>query len=139
MYEQAKDSLGRCLNHGGLISRFYELLVQQHPEIAEKFAHTDMSKQAALLKNGINLAIMFAEDNPIGINAIHRLRHTHSRAQLDINPVLYPLWLESFIQAVTETDQHFGPVVEKEWREIIQKTIDCIVSGYDGAEETRSS
>lgn len=34
MYEQAKDSLGRCLNHGDLFKRFYEIFVLQHPAIA---------------------------------------------------------------------------------------------------------
>jgi hemoglobin-like flavoprotein len=131
MYEQAKDSLGRCLNHGGLISRFYALFVQQHPDIAEKFTHTDMSKQESLLMNGINLSIMFAEDNPIGLNGIQRIRKSHCRDGLDIRPEFFPIWLESFIQALAETDRHFGPVVEKEWREILQKTIDYITDGYD--------
>ena len=131
MYEHAKDSLGRCLNHGGFLNRFYEILIQQHSDVAEKFQDVDMARQEAALKNGINLAIMFAEDNPIGVNAIQRIRDSHCRDNLDIKPALYEVWLDSFIEALSEIDPHYGSVAEEEWREILQKTIAYIIDGYD--------
>ena len=130
MYEHAKDSLGRCLNHGGLLKRFYELF-HKYPEVAEKFRNRDMGIQDGALRNGINLAIMFAEGNPIGKNGIHRIRKSHCRDELDIKPYMYPLWLDSFIEAVSEIDPNFDDEIEREWRSLLQKTIDYIVEGYE--------
>lgn len=130
MHQLAKDSLGRCLNHGDLFGRFYEIFIASHAAVATRFRDTDMEKQKDLLKNGINLAIMFADGNPVGENGINRIRHTHSRTQLDIDPGLYDLWLDGFLQAVSEIDPHFDADIEQDWRVLLQKTIDHIRGGY---------
>ena len=131
MYEHAKDSLGRCLNHGSLFKRFYELFIQQNSEIAEKFRDTNMHAQEGVLKNGINLAIMFAEGDPVGLNGIQRIRKSHCKDKLNIKPDMYSLWLDSFMQVVSEIDPNFDDEIENEWRNLLQETIDYIIEGYD--------
>ncbi|MBI2778537.1 MAG: globin [Gammaproteobacteria bacterium] len=130
-FTQAKTSLGRCINSGNdLFGKFYDIFLVSHPSISPRFANTDMSAQKALLKNGINLAIMYAEGNPIGASGISRIRDTHSATKMNIEPGQYSYWLDSFIKAVSETDPQFGPEIEKEWRELLQMTINHITSGY---------
>lgn len=131
MHQQVKTSIGRCLNRGDLIGRFYEIFLNADPVIAEKFRDTDMQQQKQLLEHGIQLALMFADDNSVGKKGLARIRETHSRKNLNISPDLYSVWLESFMQAVEEIDPEYNVELDLEWREVLQKSIDYIVSGYN--------
>jgi len=113
-FSPTEDSLGRCLNHGDLFGRFYEIFTASNPEIARKFENSDIKKQKDLLQYGIILANMFYNDNPIGINGIKRIRESHSRSKLDIKPSLYKYFLDSFIRAASELDPKFDDETEKE-------------------------
>lgn len=130
-FSPTEDSLGRCLNHGDPFGRFYKIFTASNPKIAMKFKNTDMKKQKDLLQHGIILANMFYNDNPVGKNGIKRIRETHSQSRLDINPSLYTIWLDSFIKTVSEFDPKFDEEIEKEWRKVLQKTIDYIIEGYE--------
>ncbi|MDX1250901.1 MAG: globin [Gammaproteobacteria bacterium] len=131
-FTKTKLSLGRCINSGkDLFERFYEIFLDSHPAIRPRFVKTDMQAQKALLKNGINLAIMFAEGNPVGSGGISRIRESHSKKKINIDPGLYSCWLDSFIKAVSEVDPQFNPELEKEWREMLQITVNHIAGGYE--------
>jgi len=130
MMDLAKKSFGRCLNHGDLIGRFYELLLAADPVIPQKFANTDMHKQKELLVHGINLALMFAEGNAIGKNGLSRLQESHNRHNLDIKPEFYHFWIESFIQAVSEIDPEYNDDIKTEWLAVATKTTEFLSEGY---------
>lgn len=130
-FKLAKESIGHCINIGDLFGRFYEIFLASHPAIEEKFENTDMQKQKNLLKNGVNLAIMFAEGNPIGENAMARLRVSHNKHNLNIHPRFYSYWLDSFIKAMSELDDQFNEETERQVRKLLLISIDYIIAGYD--------
>ncbi len=131
--EKIKQSFARCILKGDVIERFYGLLLDSHPDIKPRFANTDFDSQKQLLRQGINLAIMFASDDPMGKNGIKRIRESHSKSGgLNVPPDLYPYWKKSFIQAISEFDPEFSDELRKQWDWVLQKTIDSIIEGYEG-------
>jgi len=130
-YQEIKISMGRALTHGDLFGRFYAIFLESNSNIKPMFVGTDMEKQKALLRQGVNLAIMFAEGRAIGKQAMDRLRNSHSKSNLGINPSMYRHWLDSFIKAVAETDPKFDADLERQWRMTLSKTVDHIAGGYE--------
>lgn len=128
--KQLSFSYGRALGNPRLMDRFYELLMKSHPTIPKYFEKTDLAKQKQLLSQSINMAILFPQKNKIAINAISRIKKSHSHANLDIKPHLYTYWLDSLIAALEESDKDFTPELEKKWRETLQVAIDYIKEGY---------
>ncbi len=129
--ETIKASMGRAITRGDIFGRFYQIFLQSNPKIKPIFTNVDMEKQKALLRQGINLAIMFAEERAIGQSAMNRLRHSHSKSNLGIDPSMYRYWLDSFMKALSEFDPDFDNTLEKQWRETLTKATDHIASGYN--------
>lgn len=127
-----RQSFGRCLLSGDLFGRFYDIFLASHPDVPARFAKTDFDKQKQLLDHGINLALMYADDKPFGVMGLERIRHSHSKAVLNIDPGLYWHWKQSFIKAISEFDSAFSPALAAQWDMVLQKTIDYVVEGYDG-------
>lgn len=126
-----RSSMGRAQRQGALFDRFYEIFLTSHVSIGPMFTNTDFAKQKELLRQGLNLTIMFADGNQIGQNGVDRIRRSHSRSNLNIQPSLYPHWKNSFMQAVRECDPDFNPALEQSWSEVLQLAIDHIAAGYD--------
>mgnify|MGYP000397814690 FL=1 len=101
-----------------------------HPDIPKHFEKTDFDKQKDLLSQSINMAILFPQKNKIATNAIDRISKTHSKENMDINPKFYPYWLDSLITTLSESDPEFTTDLERQWRLILQETIDHISKGY---------
>lgn len=131
--DQIKESYGRANVKGNLFDRFYDIFLASHPDIAPRFANTDFEKQKGLIRQGINLAIMFADDNTIGRSGMARIRESHSKAKLDVPPKMYKYWLDSFVQTISELDEKFTPDLKAQWKEAMQKVTDYIAEGYDEA------
>jgi hemoglobin-like flavoprotein len=125
-----KHSFTRCMGKD-IIGHFYDIFLRSNPQIAPKFARTDFQAQKDLLRHGIHLALMFAQDDPIGRKGLARIRQSHSKANLDVSPSLYPYWKASFLQAVADLDPEFSEEARKAWDAVLQKAIDYIISGYD--------
>ena len=131
-FERVEQSFERCLIKGDVIGRFYDIFLESHPDIKPRFANTDFQSQKHLLRQGINLAIMFASGNPAGKNGIKRIRKSHRKSGLNIPPDLYPYWKKSFIQATSEFDSKFSDELKRQWDSVLQKSIDYIIDGYEG-------
>jgi hemoglobin-like flavoprotein len=127
--EIVKSSFTRCMGKD-LIGHFYDIFLKSNPQIAPRFARTDFQAQKDLLKHGIHLAIMFAQENPLGKKGLARIRKSHRKANLDIPPVLYPCWKSSFLRAVSDLDPEFSEESRKAWDVVLQNAIDYISSGY---------
>ena len=61
---------------------------------------------------------------------LERLAKLHSRAELDIKPELYDLWLDRLVQAVKEFDPMFDMEIETAWRRTPQPGIEFMKSRY---------
>ena len=130
--EDVKLSYARCMIKGDVVGRFYEIFLGSHPGIKPRFAHTDFDSQKHLLRQSVNLAIMFASDNQVGKKGIKRIRQSHIKSGLNIPANLYPYWKKSFIQAASELDLEFSDELNRQWDSVLQKTIDYIIEGYEG-------
>ena len=96
--ELFNDSIERCSCRPDFLRRFYTLFLASSDTVAKKFAHTDLRKQAKLLKTSLCI-MMLASGESERIVHLERLAKLHSRANLDIKPELYDLWLDRMVQA----------------------------------------
>jgi hemoglobin-like flavoprotein len=128
--DEIKRSYGRALSNKNLMDDFYDKLIGRHPEIANKFAGIDLKKQQEVLKQSLSMAILFPQDNLIATHAMNRVRGSHSRDKLNVNPALYQHWLDAFMSVMSESDPEFTPLLEEHWRAVLSHVLDHIKSGY---------
>jgi hemoglobin-like flavoprotein len=127
--ELFNDSIERCSRRPDFLRRFYTLFLASSDTVAKKFEHTDLRKQAKLLKTSLYI-MMLASGEAERIVHLERLAKLHSRAGLDIKPKLYDLWLDRLVQAVVEFDPMFDPEIETAWRRVLQSGIEFMKSRY---------
>jgi hemoglobin-like flavoprotein len=126
-------SYGRCLVMGNvLFDRFYDYFLASDPRIAPMFRNTEMKIQKKLLRAGINYVIMYCTEagQPAGQLALGRIRNSHSQEHLNIEPELYPLWIDSLLKAIAEVDPKFSPVIKSAWTKVLGISVGFIRSGY---------
>lgn len=125
-----RKSFGRVMAKGRFVERFYEVLFKSNPGIGKLFAKTDLKKQSEVLEQSLSMALLFPQGNPIAKQVVERIRKSHSRDQLNIEPSLYKFWLDSLMQVVAESDPDFSPALDQQWRRVLQVTLDHIAAGY---------
>lgn len=123
------DSIERCSCRPEFLRRFYTLFLASSDMVAKKFERTDLRKQARLLKTSLYI-MMLASGESERIVHLERLAKLHSRAELDIKPELYDLWLDRLVQAVKEFDPMFDAETETAWRRMLQPGIEFMKSRY---------
>jgi len=127
--ELFNDSIERCSSSPDFLRRFYTLFLASSDTVAKKFEHTDLRKQARLLKTSLYI-MMMASGESERIVHLEQLARRHSRTELDIKPELYDLWLDRLVQAVREFDPLFDPETETAWRRVLQPGIEFMKSRY---------
>lgn len=124
------ESFGRCILKEDFLDRFYEIFINSDPAIKPMFANTDFNKQKELLRKGLSMAVLFFNDSVLATSTLNRIRETHNRHQLNINPRLYPFWVDSLMKTIAEFDERSTPETERAWRTILQKAVNHIMNGY---------
>jgi len=127
-----RASLKRCLSTPDFLRTFYELFMGFSEEIREKFRQTDFTRQTRVLADSLYAMAVIAQgesESPARAE-IERLAQQHGRAQLDIRPELYDVWLDSLIKAVRQYDPEFTPALEVAWRETLLVGIEQMRSAY---------
>ena len=127
--ELFNDSIERCSRRPDFLRRFYTLFVASSDTVARKFERTDLKKQARMLKASLYI-MMLASGESEKVVHLERLARLHSRAELDIKPELYDLWLDRLVQAVEEFDALFDPEIERAWRRLLEPGIEFMKSRY---------
>jgi hemoglobin-like flavoprotein len=127
--ELFNDSIERCSSKPDFLRRFYTRFVASSDKVAEKFKHTDLQKQARVLKISLYIMMLASGDSERKAH-LERLAQRHSRTDLDIEPELYDLWLDRLVQAVRESDPMFDTETETAWRRVLQPGIDFMKSRY---------
>ena len=110
------------INGRDFFERFYEIFLTSSPEVAEKFKNTDMGTQKLMLRQSISFMINFSTTHQTN-EYLDRIAAIHSKAQFDIRPALYDLWLDCLIQTVNEFDDHFNTHVTLAWRIVLSPGI----------------
>lgn len=126
-----EKSFGRCTVNPKFLDRFYETFLASHPSLAPMFAHTDMARQKGLLRSGITMVVMHSQGNSFGTRSLDKIAESHSKKKLNINPSLYPFWVNSLIQTIRECDPEFTPTIEAEWRKTLEAGATYIAAGYN--------
>ena len=137
-YQLANGSFNRCSRSDGFFDTFYAILKASHPDIEPMFAGTDFRKQNELLRVSLGLMMMFDHGNDAAKQALASIRRSHSRPRLNVRPELYDYWIDSLVKAAAEHDPDFNADTEAAWRQVMDKGISYIKSGYNegaGAEE----
>jgi hemoglobin-like flavoprotein len=127
--ELFNDSIERCSLTPDFLNRFYTLFLASSGTVEKKFEHTDLRIQSKLLKTSLYI-IMLASDQSERAAHLEQLAKRHSRAELDIKPELYDLWLDQLVRAVKEFDPMFDRQTENAWRRLLQPGIEYMKSRY---------
>lgn len=125
-----RKSYGRVIAKGGFIERFYEIFLNSTPEIGRMFARTDFKKQNEMLERSLSMSLLFPQGNPIAKQVVDRIRLSHDRAHMNVDPALYRYWLDSLVKTVAERDPEFNAALEQQWRRVLQVTLDYLAEGY---------
>ena len=124
------ESLARC-GRGAFVDRFYERFLASSPEVRAKFATTDFARQRHLLLRSLELIASAVDGDPEGVEELRARAETHSRSQLNIEPHLYDLWLESAVASASEADPLWTPDLETAWRSILGAAVHHLRSQYE--------
>jgi len=112
-------SMERVLGNGAynpaFIGTFYDVFLATSPAVADKFARTDMSAQRTMLHDSLLIMVDFNRTR-VPTAALEKLATIHSRAQHDVSPAFYDLWLDSLVGAVRQHDPEFSAEVDLAWR-----------------------
>ncbi len=124
----AEESYHRCQGEA-FFQSLYQRLLASDASIQAKFAKTDFAKQNKLLQHGLGLLLIYAKrPNPA---LLERIAVRHNRADLDVPPTQYPLFVDSLIAAVREHDPQCNPEVENAWRTSLAPGIAFMAKAYD--------
>ncbi|WP_155988448.1 hypothetical protein [Thioalkalivibrio sp. AKL19] len=96
--------------------------------MAETLGRYSAERQRLILDQSIH-AVMHHEGSGSGAaDGIHRVVQVHSRhGEVPIEPTLYPVWVESLVESLRETDPDWDATLEKEWRAVIAPVVDTLV------------
>ncbi|MEM1114167.1 MAG: globin [Pseudomonadota bacterium] len=112
-------SFDRVLHDGAyspaLISDFYKVFLAASPDVADKFAQTDMAAQRTMLHDSLNTLVDFFRTR-VPSPQLQKLAEIHSRGAHDIPPAYYDIWLNSLVTALSRHDPEFNEAVELAWR-----------------------
>jgi len=124
----AQDSYARCCDLPGFFDAFYQNFLGSSPEIPPMFAKTNFERQHKLLQHSLGVLLIYAKRNNPAL--LERVAVRHSRKDVDVDPSLYPFFVESLIKTLREYDPKFGPEVEEAWRAAIEPGIEFIKAKY---------
>ncbi|MEQ6887299.1 globin [Halomonas sp. CS7] len=122
--------LDREVEGRAFFAAFYDRFLAASPQVAEKFRHTDMARQQAMLKKAFYHLLAFYASSHADYY-LQQVAISHDRAHRDIPPALYDLWLESLIDTVRAFDEQFDDDVELAWRLVMTPGIVFMTFHYD--------
>lgn len=117
------ESYQRLMGRGVAISEqgscffncFYKKFTAASPEVNEKFASTDFTRQVKMLRRSMFHMVALYETRSENWYLLE-IAESHSKRDYDIKPALFDLWLEALIETVREMDPEFCDDVELAWR-----------------------
>lgn len=124
---RTRDSLGRCVECGTFLERFYELFMDSSPKVRELFRDTDFERQKGMLRDSLYVMLVAAgtTQGPAH-NELDRLMKVHK--QIGVTHEMFTLWLNALVEAAREHDTHFSEELENDWRASLQGPIDYMTS-----------
>lgn len=127
-YPVFENSLTRCLASPTFLSRFYARFMAAHPDIAERFRHTDLEKQARVMRTSLYMVLRAAAGHEDGIAHLREVGVTHGARKLDIRADHYATWVDSLVAVAREVDTSFDDTTESAWRENLAPCIEAVLT-----------
>lgn len=128
------DSMSRAFGderqHLDFMTRFYELFIESSPDVARRFAATDMARQKEMLARSIREMLDFSTSRAASEH-LRQAAERHNRAHRDIPPALYDLWMDCLLATVREFDTGFNDEVELSWRVVLAPGVAYMKFKYD--------
>ena len=124
------QSLDRCLGKPEFVDRFYERFMASSEEVAAKFAKTDFARQHRILRSSLHMMLRAAQGHDDGVAHLDDIARSHSRAELDIPPHLYDLWLSCLVDVVRELDPACNDAIAEAWRAALAPAIATMRARY---------
>ena len=114
-------SLKRCLAVPGFMDDFYARFMGSSDDVREKFRNTDMKRQAQVVADSLYVVAnaVQGEEGSLARRELPRIAARHSRAERDVRPGLYDLWIGCLVETVRAHDPQFGPEIERAWQEVL--------------------
>ncbi len=110
-------------------SHFYDNFVPSSPRITALFKDVDMKRQRKILEASLaymsEFAAFLAETE-----YLERLAERHSRRDVNIEPALYDLWLDTLVDTVKEFDPEYTDDVGVSWRVVMAPGIAYMRAHY---------
>lgn len=128
--QAAKASFDRCCAAPDFFLCFYRNLFRQAPSVEPLFAKTDFKRQHQLLKHAIGLLLIFPNQKPGDPPLLRRVAARHSRAELGVDPSLYPAFVDALMVTVAEHDPEFDEAIERAWRDTVAAGIAYMQAAY---------
>ena len=126
--ELVEESYARCCESPGFLDTFYQHLLESSPAIPPMFSRTDFERQHKVLQHGLGILLIYAKrKNPA---LLQRIADRHGRKDVDVDPSLYPLFVESLVTAVREHDSEASPDIEDAWRKAVAPGIEFMKDQY---------
>jgi hemoglobin-like flavoprotein len=109
-------SYARCREKGGFIESFYSQLWARDPAIQQRFTNTDMRRQEAIMREAINMLLMYAGGSVVAKMGLDRIAVVHDRQHHAVPVELYALFTEVLISTARAWDPRWEPALEQQWR-----------------------
>jgi hemoglobin-like flavoprotein len=135
LLELVSQSYGRCCVSTGFFDTFYKIFLSKSPELGKMFEKTDMKKQKELLRDGIAFLTAFAKNSQMAARKVDSLGDSHSVGKLNVRPDMYPMWVDSLMEAVKQHDKKFDSNIEKAWRVVVGLGIQKMIERYQSTKK----
>lgn len=116
----AKASYARCLSTSDFLLTFYRNFFRVCPAAEPLFANINLDRQARLLQHALGLLLAFPATSTQEPTVLTRLAVKHGPEGLNIDPSMYPPFLEALVESATEHDPEFTPAIAEAWREAVK-------------------
>ena len=108
---------------GDFIEGFYQRFLAGSPDVAQRFALTDMRRQQLMLARSLDEMARFSHDRRAP-ETLRRTAERHGPGDLEIPPGLYEEWLEALLDSVREFDPECTEEVILAWRVVLAPGIE---------------
>ena len=89
-----------------------------------------MQKQKQAVIASVLMALRLRTGDPAACRFVMELAHSHDRLGYNIQPHLYPLWLDALCEAVEQHDPEFRPALEASGEGKCIRQLKCCIAAY---------
>jgi hemoglobin-like flavoprotein len=129
-----RESVTRCVADPAFLQTFYDRFIGSSDEVREKFKGTDLQKQKRALADSLfSLAVALqGNEKSYSWRELDRVAHRHGRADQDIRPELYDIWMARLIESAALHDPEYSPEIEAAWRSALSAGVAFMRARYEG-------